>query len=224
MKDSANPSRAYRSPLRAARAEQTRRSILDAARALFIAKGWSGTTIAAIAEAATVSNETVYSVFGSKRAILQKLIADAVRGQSPDVPLLEQETPSAIAASTDQHRQIALFALDIAGVLSRVAPLMAVLRAAAETEPKLAGLYRQMHEGRRNNLGFFAETLARNGPLRDGMDTKEATAVIWRIASPDLFLLMRDVERMDGEGYAAWLEESLVALLLADPGAGVSPA
>ncbi|MFZ2099425.1 MAG: TetR/AcrR family transcriptional regulator [Oricola sp.] len=214
MKDRHEPPRAYRSPLRAAQAQQTRQSILDAARALFITKGWVGTTIAAIAADASVSNETVYSVFGAKRAILQTLISDAVRGHSPDVPLLQQETPSAIAAATDPRRQIALFARDIAGVLSRVAPLMAVLRAAAETEPKLAGLYRQIHEGRRANLAFVAEALVRNGPLREGMDVNAATATIWRLASPDLFLLMRDVEGVDGDGYATWLEQSLVALLL----------
>jgi len=216
MKDSPEAPRGYRSPLRAAQAARTRASILDAAGALFMEKGWAGTTIAAIAGKAGVSNETIYAAFGNKAAILQQLIADAVRGQAKEVPLLEQEVPAAIAAASEQHRQLALFARDITGILCRVAPLMAVLRSAAQTEPELAGLYRRMHAGRKKNLAFLVEAICANGPLGGTMTADAALALVWRLASPDLFLLMRDVEGVDSDGYAAWLEETLRKLLLPD--------
>ncbi len=209
------PSRKYRSPLRAAQAEQTRTAILDAARILFVAKGWSGTTIAAVADAASVSNETVYSVFGNKSSILRAVVAYSVRGFFDARPLLEQREPVEIAAETDCRRQIAMFARHIATVLSRVAPVMAVVRAAAEADTKMARLYAELHAGRRTNLSTFADALISNGGLRPGLDRNTVIGTVWRLTSPELFLLMRNIEGKDIDAYAVWLEDSLAALLLA---------
>ena len=208
------PRRRYRSPLRSAQSARTRQAVLEAARTLFLSAGWSGTTIMQIAEAASLSKETIYAVFGNKRAILQLIIANAVRGGTPNVPLLEQSRTQRIASLTDQIRQIELFAFDIAKILDRVAPLVAVVRAAAGAEPELAELYRALHEGRRQNLRFFVDALSRNGSLRSDMDIGTATEIVWRLASPELFLLMRQVEGLSLSRYSAWLRGSLIRLLL----------
>ena len=214
--DDVKPSpRRYRSPQRLRQAAETRESVLTAARAVFLAQGWSQATIAGIARQAKVSNETVYAVFGSKAALLQELVARAVRGDAPAIPLTDQEMPRRIAAETDQSRQLDLFADDIAAVLERVAPLMDVARGAAAAADDIAGLLAGFHRGRRKNLEWFAAALLRNGPLRDGMDAVQAGAVLWRLASPDLFLLVRRVEGLSTEAYAAWLAQSLKLLLLA---------
>jgi len=98
--------------------------VIAAARQHFIAAGWQGTTIAGVARAAGVSNETIYAVFGSKQALLRSVLERAVRRADPAVPLLEQAGPQAIAAAADQRAQIALFAEDITGVLrSLISPM-----------------------------------------------------------------------------------------------------
>ncbi len=107
-----------------------------------------------------------------------------------------------------------MFAGDIVMVLERVAPLVAVVGEAARAEPELEQLYRDLHAGRRRNLAFFAEALASRGPLRGGMGTEEATAIVWRLASPELFTLARNVEGLSTAGYRQWLESSLRRLLL----------
>ena len=66
--------RSYHSELRRTQAEQTRALVLDAARVLFEERGYEGTSVAAIAEAARVSAETVYARFGSKRVLLGELV------------------------------------------------------------------------------------------------------------------------------------------------------
>jgi hypothetical protein len=78
----------------------------------------------------------------------------------------------------------------------------------------MAELYVEMHRGRRNNLTTLASALIKNDGLRKEMDEEEATAMIWRLASPELFLLLRDIEGINGEQYALWLEDSLRMLLL----------
>lgn len=218
--DEVKSPRSYRQTRRAAATAKTRAAVLKAARACFVAKGWSGTTIAAIAARAKVSPETIYASFGSKSALMVETLRAAVRGEEAEVPLLEQAAPRAIAASRDQRRQLAIFTEDIAGVLERVAPLMDVVRAGAATDRRLQALYREFHDGRRRNLGFVARALLATAPLRDGQDEEQATAAIWRLASPELFMLMRNVEGTDRTAYAAWLLRALSDALLVQPGPG----
>jgi AcrR family transcriptional regulator len=214
MAEVVKPKRKYASTRRADQAADTRETVIAAARRQFIAGGWQGTTIAGVARAAGVSNETIYAVFGNKQALLRAVLERAVRRAEPAVSLLEQAGPQAIAAAPDQRAQIALFARDITGVLGNVAELMAVVRAASATDAELAALYRGLHDGRRSNLAFVAKALLNNGPLRDGMDAEAATALLWRLASPELFLLMTDIEGLQSVGYAEWLTGALVDALL----------
>ena len=93
-----------------------------------------GTSVAAVAAAAGVSPETVYGHFGSKRALLGELFRRAVRGADP-APVPEQEVPRRLAAVTDPEEQLRLFAADITPRLERGAPLIAVLAAAAQSDP-----------------------------------------------------------------------------------------
>ena len=105
-------------------------------------------------------------------------------------------------------------------MLERVAPLMDVVHAGAATDRRLQALYREFHDGRRRNLGFVARALLATAPLRDGQDEEQATAAIWRLASPELFMLMRKVEGTDRTAYAAWLLGALSDALLVEPGPG----
>lgn len=211
--------RPYRSAHRSGQAAQTRAAILAAADTLFRDKGWTATTIALIARHAGVSAETVYSGFGNKRTILRTLVIAAVRRDAPEVPLDRQAGPLAMLAEPDPARLLGHFARDIADVLSRVAPLMAVVRSGATADAELASLYSELHEGRRRNLLGVAEALARTGGLRPHLTAAGAADTIWRLASPELFTLMQDVEGVSPEAFGAWLEDTLVHALLG-PGRG----
>lgn len=208
--------RKYESPRRAAQAADTRNAVLAAARDLFVAAGWGGTTIGAIAKAAGVSSETIYAGFGSKKAILQELISNAVRGAAPDVPLMEQAGPAGVFSQSDPHRLLASFSRDIANVLDRVAPLIAVVRSAADNDREMAELYLLLQQGRRRNLAAVGTALAERGWLRKGLTSETATADIWRIASPELFMLVRVTEGLDPDAYAAWLADMLSRKLVSD--------
>lgn len=215
MPDPVKP-RKYESPRRAAQAADTRNAVLAAAHETFVASGWGGTTIGAIAKAAGVSNETIYAGFGSKKAILQELISNAVRGRAPDVPLLEQEGPRGVLSQSDPHRLLASFSRDIAEILDRVAPLIAVVRSAAENDREMAELYLRLQQGRRRNLSAVGKALADRGWLRKGLTGEAATAEIWRIASPELFLLIRATEGLELNAYATWLADTLSRKLISD--------
>ena len=65
----------YRSPAAQGARRRHRRRIATAALGLFTEHGFGGTTVAAIAEQAGVSAQTVYATFGSKAAILRAMLA-----------------------------------------------------------------------------------------------------------------------------------------------------
>ena len=82
-------SRPYRSALREQQAERTRALIASAARARFLEKGWSGTSVRSVAAEAGVSEATVYNTcYGSKAGLASSLIdaaeqsADSAAGGS----------------------------------------------------------------------------------------------------------------------------------------------
>ena len=197
-------------------ADATRAAILDAAGRLFPELGWTKTTIATIADEARVSRETIYATFGNKREILRRLIERAVRGEDPDTPLLQQAAPQAVVRNADPRQLISSFSADIARRLARVAPLVAVVGEASAEDDEAGTLYRKIHQGRRNNLAAVAKALAERGALRRGLTVDDATTLIWRMASPELFLLMTQMERLSVEGYGKALAAELERLLLPD--------
>jgi AcrR family transcriptional regulator len=203
--------RAYHSARRQEQAEETRTKVLDAAEALFRERGYDGASIAAIAAAAGVSQETIYARFGNKRALLGELVARAVRGADPR-PIPEQEHPRSLATSADQREQLRLFAADIANRLERAAPLVALVGDAARTEPELADLLRRLHGDRLGNLRLLVDALRSNGPLR--LSDKAALETIWALTSPELHQLLIRVDGWSRSRYSAWLADSLAALLL----------
>lgn len=203
--------RRYRSERRREQAEQTRQRVLDAAAKLFEERGYDGASIAAIAERARVSEETVYARFGNKRTLLGELVRRAVRGDDP-APVPEQEGPRALAAATDQHEQLRLFAADIVLRLERAAPLVAIVAGASRSEPELAELLARLHADRLKNLRVLVDVVAVNGPLR--LRNNEAVETVWALTSPELHQLLTRVRGWPRRRYCDWLADSLAQLLL----------
>src|SRR6476659_1591193 len=78
-------------PPRRARARATQWQIVKAAFALFCERGYIGTTMAQIAEAAGVAVQTVYFTFHTKAAVLSRAYDYAVSGEGE--PILPWEQP-----------------------------------------------------------------------------------------------------------------------------------
>ncbi len=203
--------RSYRSEHRREQAEQTRQRVLDAAATLFEERGFNGASVAAIAERAGVSEETVYARFQNKRTLLGELVGRAVRGGDPR-PVPEQDGPRALAAITDQHEQLRLFAADIVLRLERAAPIVAIVSGASRSEPELADLLAQLHAVRLKNLAVLVDALAANAPLR--LPADQAVETVWALTSPELHQLLVRVRGWTRHRYTHWLAESLDTLLL----------
>src|SRR6476646_11148124 len=96
--------RSYNSSRRSLQAAQTRDEVISAAMARFSATGWAGTTLAAIAEEAGVSVETIYNGFGSKKGLLRAAMEVAVVGDTEPVPFVERPEFLAMGTGTLDER------------------------------------------------------------------------------------------------------------------------
>ena len=207
--------RTYRSDRRREQATQTRERVLDAADALFRERGWDGTSIAAVAGAAGVSQETVYGRFGNKRALLGELVQRAVRGDDPR-PVPDQSGPASLAAASDAGELLRRFADDISTRIERAAPLVAVVAAAAGSDAELADLYARLHRHRGANLSVLVDALAATASLR--VTAEAALDAVFALTSPELNQVLVRQRGWSRERYRDWLAESLLVLLVGETG------
>src|SRR5512140_2361836 len=185
--------RKYNSSRRKAQSQETQAQITEAARKLFIERGYLGTSIDAIAKEAGVAPETVYALFGNKKAILTRVVDVSVVGDNEPIPLLAREQIREVELETNQVRQIEMFANRIQMIMSRVAPLFEVMRSAAKTEPEVDTMLKRYLEGRMRGMTYFADCLLANGPLRKGLSRLTAVETLWALTSAEVYnLLMKD--------------------------------
>ncbi len=199
------PRRRYHSPRRALQADQTRRDILAAATALFATSGWAGTTLAAIAARAGVAVETVYSGFGSKRALLRAVMDVAVVGDVEPVPLAEREGFRRLSPGSTQERLRAGVALATEAHV-RSAGIWRAIVEAAGADPEVEAWRAELERNRRADLRRgLQEILGRpvEGPMLD---------VAWALAGPEVYHKLVVDAGMTRKAYEDCLVDALTRL------------
>ncbi len=199
------------------KAQATRRRVLDAAEALFRRDGYAVTTITAIAEEADVATQTVYAVFGAKRAILAALVAARVVGDDDPAPLRERDEWQAIEAQADPRRQVEQLAATAARIGARIADLYAVMAAAAASDPDIADTYQRQQQARYADQQRVAQSLAGRDALLPGLTDIQATDIIWTLANPHTYRTLVIERGWSADDYQRWLTRVLASSLLAQP-------
>jgi AcrR family transcriptional regulator len=218
MSEDVKPRRRYDSTRRQAQAAQTRQDILTAAHQLFLERGYTGTTLAAIAQTAGVVVETIYRAYGSKAELFKAVVRAAVAGGAARAQISPDQRPAiqAVIAETDPHRQLELYAATQPGIHTRAGPLLRVLVGAAAADPELAAVWDQLENERLAGMGRFAQLLADRGVLQAGLSVQEARDLLWTLnalAVHDLLVLRRG---WSPERYRDWLAGAMARELLPD--------
>lgn len=206
------PKRKYDSSRRKAQSLETQQQILRVAEDLFTERGYSATSIDAIAQKAGVAPETIYSKFGNKRAILSRVVDVAVVGDDEPIPLLARSYIKEVESETNQNRQIEMFARRIQLIMSRVAAMFEVMRNAAKSESEIDAMLRKYLNGRIQGMNYFFDCVAANGRLR--MDKQTAIETLWTLTSAEVYNLLLVDRGWSAEQYEHWLAETLIRLLL----------
>jgi AcrR family transcriptional regulator len=210
-----SPKRTYDSSRRQAQANETRRHILEAARKLFIERGYAGATAEAIAAEAGVSAQTIYAIFKNKKRILVSLMnVSPATGVEDHTPMVERANVQAVSQEHEQRRQLQMFAEVVAGNLDQVAAVFEVMTEAAKVEPDFERIIQKLNKQRLEHMTSAVQDIAANGPFRDNIDETYARDTVWTLTSGEVFLLLTRDRGWSKEKYAEWLAEMLIRALL----------
>ena len=86
---------------RQARTRRTRAAVVEAARGLFLERGYSATTIEAISDRSDTPQPTVYRLFSSKLGILKSLLDVSIGGDDQAVAMLDRPKVRALLSAED---------------------------------------------------------------------------------------------------------------------------
>jgi AcrR family transcriptional regulator len=210
-----SPKREYDSSRRQAQASETRRHILEAARKLFMERGYAGATAEAIAAEAGVSAQTIYAIFKNKKRMLVSLMnVSPTTGVEDPTPMSERANVQAVAQERDRHRQLEMFAQVVATNLDQAAVVSEIMSDAAKTEPDFNRILQKLNKQRLEHMTLAVQQFAANGPFREEMDEVQARDTVWTLTSPEVFLLLTQDRGWAKEKYAQWLTDMLTRVLL----------
>jgi AcrR family transcriptional regulator len=188
--------------------------VLDAAEILFVRDGYAATTMIAIAEAADVAVQTVYAVFGTKRAILSQLLEVRTVGDDQSTPLRDRTDWQAMEHEPDPRRQLAKLAAIATRIGARLGAVSEVMAAAAGSDPEIAVLNRQRQLARRQDQARLVHALARAHALRPDLSQARATDVMGILANPHTYYTLVSQGGWPVDDFERWLADVLACALL----------
>jgi AcrR family transcriptional regulator len=211
----ASKPRSYDATRRRERAEEERRAtqrrVVEAARELFVSRGYVATTVADIAKEAGVALQSVYNAGKSKAALMHLVVDLAVAGDDEEVLLTDRRSYTAVSELPTAERQVEGFAGLIAETMERLAPVWVAYRQAAAVDPTAAESLEAAHRRRNETFATLMRTVDED---RLRMSPEEAADTAWAIGSIDVYLLLRSVRGWEHEQYVRWLTRTLVDQLV----------
>lgn len=205
--------RKYDNSARSDAARASRRRVLEAARELFLSQGYGATTIAAIARAGGVSAQTVYSVFGSKSALLKSAYDITLAGDDEDVAMRDRPEFRRLADAASTEELLDGYAALARSIQGRLGPMLPLIYGTRAVEPDLDELALTIAEERRFGAVAFATHAVQGGFLRAGLEVETVADLVWVLNSPETYLLLTQSAGLDDDGYQRWLEGALRAAL-----------
>jgi AcrR family transcriptional regulator len=189
---------------RRGRAKATHWRIVKSAYTLFCQRGYAGTTMAQIAEAAGVAIQTVYFTFHTKATLLSRAYDFAVMGE--DEPRIPQQQPwyEAMAAEPDVTQALGHFVTGVGEMTRRVTPLYLVARVAADGDPDTARVMAFHERWRADGYREVAKLLRAKAELRPELSLERATDMLMLFTGTDVYHSLVDGRGWSHEEWADW--------------------
>ncbi|MFS0912342.1 TetR/AcrR family transcriptional regulator [Microbacterium sp. 179-I 3D2 NHS] len=204
-----NDSRSRQKRVGDALRHDTRNRVLEAAEIEFTANGYIATTVTRLAAAAGVSVQTLYSAWGSKRALLRGYMERTLAGgaASPE---------DAAARFTDDltpRQRLEELADLFTEIADRASTGWTLYRDAAAVDPEIADDWNDLQRLRH---GLFTRIIGDipTDALAPGLSRKTAVDTAWAIASPETFDLLVGRRGYTPDELRAWLRRTLVGAIL----------
>lgn len=185
---------------------QTRRLISEAARDLFLERGYAATTMDAIAGEAGVAVSTVYAIFKNKRAILREIrMAWHDRTRAREIYEEARDQP-------DPERRLGIVARANRRQWELGASLVAIYQGAAAADREASAELEEALRGRREGLDRVVEGM--KDALRPGLDVDRAAAILRALCRAEIYAELAEESGWSPDEYETWLGEALKGQLL----------
>lgn len=206
--------RSYSSPVREESARRTRRAISAAAAELFTARGYAVTSLADIARAAGVARPTVFAAFGSKAALLEQVLDEALAGDDEPVAVADRPWFRPVWEARDPAAVLDAYAGVCALIAGRAAAAFEAVRRAADTAPEVAELWQTVQDNRMRGARMVLDHLVTTGDLRADLPFERAVDVLWLLNDPAHHAALVGARGWSTEDYRTWLAEQMRRALL----------
>lgn len=167
-----------------------------------------------IAERAGVSIKTVEAAFGTKGALLKRVVDVAIAGDDEQVAVVDRPIVEQLREESDVGRFLDLYASMVTDISARLAPLAAVIEHGAQNDTEIERLRRTMIDNRMFGARHIAELLHRTLRRPEG-GTERTADVLFLFNDPLIYrtlVLERDWTKSD---FSSWLAGTYQALLAA---------
>ena len=215
--------RRYDSAGRQRQAEASRATVITTASRLFVERGYANTSIADVAAAAGISPRTVFGSFGSKPQLLKHTLDAAIVGDAEPVPLHERPAMRRFHAATTFASACSHLADVFVEVAPRTYAIFNVVHRAADADPQIAALERDLDAQRLTGVGYMADTFAKLLDVSDPAGVRQIRDTLWLLGSPLQYGLLVHDRGWSVAAYRAWMEAALSTLLPATVSAGGAP-
>ena len=198
---------------RAEKAGQTRRRIIEAARDLFIERGYGATPLQDVADRAGVAVQTIYFVFGNKRTLLKELVDVTIAGDDEPIATMDRPWFRQVVAAGTADDQLRAHVRGTRAVLERVAPLVRMVDTAAATDADVAALWPEGERPRYEVHEAAAKALVTKPGIVPGLTVQRAADILFALLSTEVFLLLVHERGWSPEDWQRWTYATLHAQL-----------
>ncbi len=206
--------RPYDRTLRDEQARATRARILEAAHRLLLADDYQNLTIAALAESAGVSVQTIYNSVGNKAAVVKAVYDVTLAGDDDPRAMNDRPEFLALADATDGPSMLRAYAALSRRIADRVGPLLTVLLTNSDDDVKAFAATIEA-ERLRGNATMIGHLVRRFG-LPAGLSRRRAIDVVWTLTSPEVFDRLTRQRSWSANDYERWLGDAMIAALAPD--------
>jgi AcrR family transcriptional regulator len=196
---------------------QTEQRLVASASRLFVANGYSSTSLSAVAAEAGVAPRTVYVRFGTKAALFRRVIETATVGDDDDVAVMDRDWTQPALHAPSLVERIEAWAAVARQVMGRIGPLASVAVEAAASEPELAELVALWRSQSLEAERAFWTRAAVDGLLDPDLDIDWIVVTANALDTPDTYIRLVEQHRWDLDQYETWLTHSLHAISTSRP-------
>lgn len=194
---------------RTEKAAETRRRILEAARDLFIDRGYGATNMPEVAGRAGVAVQTVYFVFGNKRSLLKELVDVTIAGDDEPVATMNRPWFRDALATATADAQLRAHVRGTREILERIAAITKMVATAAATDAEVAQLWPHGDGPRLEVHTAAAKALVAKPGARAGVSAETAADLLYALLSTELYLLFVRDRGWSPEQWEHWTYDTL---------------